>query len=371
MSRIDFETDLLKHYVRKYGWLKASKQQKHQIGDRLKKIPLRYFTFCAADAIDVFMLLREGILTKSDETGRLEGVYFCEQDLESFGKIASMIGTPEQGFQGDFHEIVLFKDDEETKDKRLEDDKPYRPELRKKLHYKDANRRLREAFPFDVINLDVCGVMFPSKMAPKGVITPLLKSIDQILKWQTESSFSSSNGECTQFTLFLTSHVDPDLTNQTAIQQLANRVIDNISTNKDFRSAFDKQYGHIQVKKLESEDFAEFFCVALPKYMIHEALYDHGWQVTCGPTYLYNRDNIWKENKQYQIMHTVSVYERISGFQHRLDAPSMGQYIQSVTQLVNNGAKWVDHIVEDPTVSLELAEDLKQIVELRDQPRDS
>ena len=371
MSQIDFETDLLKHYVRKFGWLKASKQQKQQIGARLKEIPLRYFTFCAADAIDVFMLLREGILTKSDETGRLEGVYFCEKDLGSFGEIASLIRTPEQGFQGDFHKIVLFKDDEETRDKRFEDDEPYTPELRKKLHYKDANHRLREAFPFDVINLDVCGVMFPSKTEPRQVITPLLRSINQILKWQMESSFSSSNGECSQFTLFLTSHVDPALTDENAVQQLKNRVIDNISESERFQSAFLKRYGHNQVKKLIDENFAEFFCIALPKYMIHMALHDYGWQVTCRPAYLYNRDDKWKKNKQYQIMHTVSVCERIPGFQQSLDAPSIGQYFRSVTQLINDGVQWVDDAIENPDVSLDLEEDLRQIVRLRDEFRNS
>ena len=54
--RINFETDSLKHYVRRYGWLTAAKQQKSAIGNRSKTIPLRYFTFCAAEAIDVFML---------------------------------------------------------------------------------------------------------------------------------------------------------------------------------------------------------------------------------------------------------------------------------------------------------------------------
>ena len=35
--------------------------------------------------------------------------------------------------------------------------------LIEKLRYKDAHCRLRKAFPFDIINLDVCGVMFPPR----------------------------------------------------------------------------------------------------------------------------------------------------------------------------------------------------------------
>ena len=371
MNHINFEADILKHYVRKYGWLKATKQQEHAIEGRSERIPLRYFTFCAAEAIDVFMLEREGILRRSEQTGRLETVYFCERDDDKFGIIADLIGSPEHGFRGLFERIVLFEDDEETEGKTLEGEleaeQPYTTELREKLRYKNEHCRLRKAFPFDIINLDVFGVMFPPR---QGIIAPLLESIIQILKWQTESWSSINDCECNRFTLFLTSHIDPSLTNQAAIEQLKNRVTDNINTSDVFQSAFVDQYGHNQVQKLSCEKFAEFFCLALPKFIIHRALFDFGWQVTCGPTYLYNRDDRWVENKRYQIMHTVSIYERIPDFQQSLDVPSTGQYIQSVTQLVNDGVEWVDNVIESET-KRELQEDLKKIVELRDQHQKS
>ena len=364
--RINYETDPLKHYVRRHGWLTATKQQKQAIRNRSKRIPLRYFTFCAAEAIDVFMLEREGILGRSGDTGRLEGVYFCEADDKSFGTIADLIGSPEQGFQGQFEKIVLFEDDEETEGRTLTDEDFYPSNIRRKLRDKDAHQRLRAAFPFDIINLDVCGVMFPPR---EVAMTQLLKSIIQILEWQTRSKFPINNLECKRFTLFLTSHIDPDDTNQQAIEQLENLVNDNMSTNVDFRSAFVEKYGHNQVGKLASEKFPEFFCVALPKFIIQEALFTLGWKVTCGPTYLYNRD-YRRENKQYQIMHMVSVYERIPGFQENLDVRSVDQYNQLVTQLVNDEVKWVDGIIE-PNIVRELKEDLKRIIELRDLPHNS
>lgn len=370
MRHIDFTKDPLKHYVRKYGWLEASKRQREEIGDRLKEIPLRYFTFCAADAIDVFMLLREGILTRSHETGRLEEVYFCERNPANFGKIASLIGSPEQGFQGEFQEIVLFEDDEDTKGIEYGDDIPYSPGLWEKLSRKDANRRLREAFPFDIINLDVCGVTFPFR---PGVMKPLMDAIFQILEWQTVSKFSIKQHQflCDRFTLFLTSHIDADRTNQLAIQLLESQVVNNIKTYLDFESAFVEKYGHKKVNQLIKRKFPEFFCVAFPKYIIQRALSEFGWKVTSGPTFLYKRFYPKGEKKEYQIMHTVSVYERIPESQLRDDATKTSEYIQSVTQLVNDGAEWVDDIVKHPNVSLELAEDLKQIVELRDRRRNS
>ena len=86
MSRIDYSSDILKHYVRRNGWLPACKEQSHTIRNRSPKIPLRYFTFCAAQAIDVFMLEHEGILKRSTQTGRLEGIYFCEKNAVKYGK---------------------------------------------------------------------------------------------------------------------------------------------------------------------------------------------------------------------------------------------------------------------------------------------
>src|SRR5437870_5112692 len=167
MSHIDYSSDILKHYVRKYSWLPACQKQSYAIRNRSKRIPLRYFTFCAAQAIDVFMLERERILQRSNQTGRLDGVYFCEKDPVVFGKIADMIGSPEQGFQGDFDKIVLFEDDEDTRGLELypevkeddteegmkEADQAFSEDIRRKLRYKDANERLRKAFPFDILNL--------------------------------------------------------------------------------------------------------------------------------------------------------------------------------------------------------------------------
>lgn len=362
---INFETDLLKHYVRKYGWLAAAEKQKDAISRRSKKIPLRYFTFCASGAIDVFMLEREGILKRSGETGRLEGVFFCEEDEEDFGRIADLIGKPENGFRGAFENIVLFEDDRDTDGKELKDEleggEVFTSEVREKLGHKDTHQRLRAAFPFDIINLDVCGSMFPPK---EGIITPLLESIIQILEWQTISKYPINNLECTQFTLFLTSHISQERINQAAIQQLKELVIGNMR-NLDFTDAFIKRYSHDQVQRLLSQDFADFYCLALPKYIIQRALFDLGWEVTPGPTYLFNRDNKWDKNNPYQIMHAISMYKRIPDFRQRVDVPNPSQYIQSVSQLISNGVEWVDVVKKNHRIQQLLIEDLKQIVAFR------
>ena len=177
MMHINFEEDILKHFVRTHGWLAAAKNQKQAIKNRSKRIPLRYFTFCAAEAIDVCMLEREGILVRSEKDDHLQGVYFCEKDSQDYARISNFIGLQAQGFLGEFETIVLFEDDKDTLGKKNGDGNYYPSKIRKKLNFKDAHHRLRDAFPFDIINLDVFGVMFPAR---RGIITPLLDSITQI-----------------------------------------------------------------------------------------------------------------------------------------------------------------------------------------------
>lgn len=371
MSHIDYGSDILKHFVRKNGWLPACKSQLYAVRNR-KNIPLRYFTFCAAEAIDVFMLEHEGMLQRSDKTGRLEGVYFCEKNPDDFGKIASLIGSPEQGFLGDFEKIVLFKDDEDTvgqelypqpKEDEKDDDPVFSEDVRKKLHYKDTQRHLREAFPFDILNLDVFGMMFPPR---KGVITPLLKSLIRILEWQAKSNFSNHR-PCQQFTLLLTSHIDPSNTDEEAIRQLAKRFSENIETNIAFRTAFLNSYGHEDTNKFVKENFAEFFSLAFPKYIIHEALFQLGWEMVPGPIYLYKREYTKEKGRIYQIMHSISTFKRIPDFGQRLDVPEISKYTRAVTQIVDNGVIWIDDIVKTPDIGKALAEDLAKIVEFRDQ----
>ena len=47
------------------------------------------------------------------------------------------------------------------------------------------------------------------------------------------------------------------------------------------------------------------------------------------------------------------------------------QYIQSVNQLVETEVEWVDDVIKNPEINQELQENLDQIIEFRDQRRNS
>ncbi len=145
MSRIDYDSDITKHYVRFDGWLDAFKDRhklvKRQINGGRRSLPLNYFTFCASSAIDVFMLERAKLLKREKVSGRLEQVYYCEADEREFVKIASLIGSREAGFLESFEDFVLFRDDKHTRGKASFDPAEHVPDssdIRRKFACKDS-----------------------------------------------------------------------------------------------------------------------------------------------------------------------------------------------------------------------------------------
>ena len=364
--------DVCKHYVRKYGWLPASKSQEKSIRDQrgafkrtLIKQPLRYFTFCAAGAIDVFLLEHGGVIKRSTDTARLDGVFFCEKDANSFSQIAERIGSPDQGFLGDFSKIILFEDDEDTIGRSLysDDSEEYDEALREKLRLKDTHERLKQSCPFDIINFDPYGMMFQSG---QGALTKIFLSFLRLLEWQTEAA-RNPKSRCQQFTLFLTTHLDADNTDTQVISQLSSRLTDNLRSNQHFKEVFTSRFRHADAAKLASEDFPQFFCLAFPKFMIHEVLFRLGWTIEHHPMFLYEREYKSREiGKKYKMMSAVAVFKQVPDFGQSLSGPSAAQYNDLSDQLIDTPVMDVEPQLTPQTVA-ELKQDIEQIIALAEQ----
>ena len=65
-TKLDWDKDVVKHYVRRFGWLPAASAQFAASIDA-NRDP-KYFTFCASNALDVFLLLNEGVLRRDPKT---------------------------------------------------------------------------------------------------------------------------------------------------------------------------------------------------------------------------------------------------------------------------------------------------------------
>ena len=161
-QKIDWDRDVVKHYIRRYAWLPAAQQQFE--ASLLAGRKPNYLTFCASNAVDVFLFLREGVLVRDPQTDVVLNTYFCEKEPSEFNEISKMIGAFEQGFLGNFEDMILFEDDDTTRGKDIRDTarRFNGRRLRERLNTKERHRVFRGVSPFDLINLDVCGAFFPS-----------------------------------------------------------------------------------------------------------------------------------------------------------------------------------------------------------------
>lgn len=152
-----YDTYYGKHCGRYYGWLPASEIFKRQ----LNKKSLKYFTLCAKEAIDVFMLEMEGILSR-DKNKKLPDVIICEKEPGDAAEILDLVRPPLKDaiIVGELERILTFQDTDETKgidpdDPKIFDARDLR--VRNLLRIKGLYRRLEKYFPFDIINFDPYG----------------------------------------------------------------------------------------------------------------------------------------------------------------------------------------------------------------------
>lgn len=314
-SMLEWDTDVVKHYVRRQAWLPAAIDQAESTRDSGREP--KYLTFCAAEAIDIFLFLKEGVLTRDPNTDSVLNTYFCEKDPLVFSEISQKVGPHEQGFFGDFEDMILFEDDEDTRGLDFDDiHSRYSRDLRRRLSTKARHQRFRSAVPFDVMNLDVCGTFFPPR---SGVLSPMLQSIRRLLDWQTESAKEDTRFD--SFTLFLTSHVECGKVNDEAMNDLVTMIETNQATYAGFSQALERRFGTIDPHIIASNDFVGFYCIALPKVVISEA-FQRGWQAQVRFSGLYQRS---KRTARGAAPTTYSMLAWVGRFdRHRPDQLKLG-----------------------------------------------
>lgn len=177
---------LKKHAKRRICWLPHIQS----IKARLKTRDLRYFTLCARPMIDIYMLVKEGLLPFDSKSNRISGAYFCECSEPSIGEMRELIGVEESGFCAYLEDLVLFKDTAETAMRSSQADiskyldtegEGIDENVLKALKLKRAHLDFRGLFPFDFINLDYCDRYYGK---PPNVLK-VHQSVEQILEWQT------------------------------------------------------------------------------------------------------------------------------------------------------------------------------------------
>jgi|GEM_PF-6223238 len=373
-ERIDYDSDPIKHYVRYDGWLEAFRYQHDRVDtairDKRRKQPFTYFTFCASNAIDVFMLEKEGFLVRDEASGRLNHVYFCEKDDGEFAQIVNLIKSEQAGLNGDFKEIVLFEDDDDTHGKDAVDMEGRTPDkaVRDKFRYKELHRRFRNLFPLDVINLDVHGVFFPQH---ENKYSAMLRAVKKIFEWQEQSLSGEDNHRCERFTLMLTTHLEEGFLKAEAVGEMEEIVRDNIANHREFSEAFNAKFGHTDPGALRVADFPTFFSVTLPK-LIAPLAREHGWFGEHRRIYTYTRST-HAEGPDYHMMSSVINYQKLPPELDRLprlfdDLPNefVNRYVREMCNILTYKPVNVVAELALPDILPIVTNDLQGIVDFRE-----
>ena len=328
-TKLDWDKDVVKHYVRRFGWLPAASAQFAASIDA-NRDP-KYFTFCASNALDVFLLLNEGVLRRDPKTDVVSNTYFCEAKPDEFNRISQLIGAHEQGFLGDFHDMILFEDDDLTRGRDLSDaGQRYSGEVRRRLNTKERHQNFTASFPFDVINLDIYGAFFPPA---GGVTSPMVRSIRKLLDLQSAAAEAYDNFG--SFTLFLTAHVEAGKVNDEAFEQLVKMVERNRDTYSGFADALNSRFGTTDVTQIADDDFNGFYCLGLPKLIVGEA-FDRGWSVDPKFSGLYKRLRTTSGgdlSDPYAMLAWVGKFERRVPEEQpigRIHTPSDQEYVELI-----------------------------------------
>jgi hypothetical protein len=275
--------DLKKHRKRLQHWLPHWKALAERIGSER---PIRYFTLCSRSMIDIFMLVGEGLLRIDPESHSITRVQFCECDPDQFDEIGEMISREGAGFFGRLEDVVLFKEDEFTKQfptlesisVKLEEQGLHTglPDDLKKveqLQLKRTNFNVRSSFPYDLINLDFCDYYYP---IPPEMLR-VNETVERLLDWQRGTSDDAEHVRLNEFVLAVTCRHDVKFPTDAA-SRLTGLIRDNCMTSSEYKDQFEKTRGSAQVEDRFANDKEDLFFSGWPKDIARLAL-EYGWSM--------------------------------------------------------------------------------------------
>jgi hypothetical protein len=211
-----FELGPAKQFVRREGWVRVIRgYMRRRVSDGVNR-PLKYLTLPGQNASDIGLFWRRGLLQQTED-GRLN-VAICDKDY------ADEVRLNLAGLGGPLTSTRRLFYDELTDTK---------------------NSKLRPHFPFDVINLDICGCLIP---ATKEVGMRMLQWIFRLQRRQS-------------FLLLLTTKPESE---PTATARLPGVIRSNIRIESKFREAYIEKYGSDEVGHCLA-DVTKFNQIVIPK----------------------------------------------------------------------------------------------------------
>lgn len=334
MSVPDYDTYYAKHCARFYGWLPASIEHKGQLGRK----PLKYFTLCAEQAIDIFMLESEGVLSR-DQNGRLPNVIICEKERRAVGKIFELVRPPleEAILVGELEKILLFHDTAETKGLSPDEDVKDR-RLRELLRFKRLSEQIKRYFPFDIINFDPYG----NFLNPDLEENKLCQSFERILELQESTN---------TFLLFITTpifHIHPSFE-----ARLRSDFESNVSAYSEIHDALlisvdTIVYDEVDENKRIALGFAKSVVISMAK--------SKGWE--CEHLGIY----VYESPSRKRILSSVVRFSKPRTAQDEF------AHVEDIVRVIRQMPGYYSH--EDSLKNQEVREHLERVKEYREKVRD-
>jgi hypothetical protein len=313
--------------------------------------------------IDVYMLVKEGVLAFDGVARRVKGVSFCELDERIFPEMTELIGAEESGFLARLEELVLFQDIPETqtldsddaltqfREVLLEEQGERVDEvIAAKVEEKRRHLLFRRMFPFDFINLDFCDRYYG---APPDVMK-IHSTIDRLLEWQRQPGTAASGGAFSvgTFVVAITCRVDVT-TPPDALNRLKQIVRTNCAEYVTYKQALsDRAVNNLDEWATRAP--LDFFMSAWPKEIARLAK-QKSWDIVVHHHAFYDRQN--DEGEPYNMVCLVVEFTQ---------ALICHTYLEAVTTCLDMSArKEIPRFDPDQGDGVALLADLRDIVALR------
>jgi hypothetical protein len=346
--------DPKKHCKRVDHWLPHWRALAERLADVRR---IRYFTLCARSMIDIFMLVKEGILPVDLENGSIGSVSFCECDGDQFDEIREMIGREDAGFLGRLEDVALFVEDDFTGQfpslddiaRKLEEEESLTEHEVERLKLKRTHINVRSSFPYDCVNLDFCQYYYSN---PPGM-TRINDTVRRILEWQALPN-NPEVQSVDEFILTVTCRHDAQFPVE-AENRLRNVIRENCARYAAYKAEFDRSRG-LPIDEWSQQNHEDFFFAGWPKDIAAGAR-ECGWKTEILDYVFYRRVN--DVGNAYVIICLVLKFTKSKSHPDYLPA--------ALRALDREGRILIDEIERKSKDGKRLLDDLTGIVAIRNE----
>ncbi|HLO99891.1 MAG TPA: hypothetical protein VK171_14950 [Fimbriimonas sp.] len=311
------------------------------------------------------LLIEHGIIKANSNSGDFDTVTFFDLDEQRVAQTRKVVPNA-VGFPARFEKVMTVMPRAAPSNRIDDEDRAARDDER----FRSIQQDFFEKFPFDVINLDLCGHVFkPSDQFPGQVVNAMRRVFE--LQRSDLIHAGSNRGPIDGFTLMFTTEIGPTNLDTAHLDQLEKCLQDNLEEDTNLVALLAERAGTSCVKEIRDSSRDLFFEISVPKLVLRY-LHEEDWVVEKERgIHVYKFDRPAGASKPaYSMLHFVAhITRQMPSRLHRAGVPSAStkeSYSSVVTKLF--ARKPVE--VTEAQVELERAEigeSLKKIDELASQ----